>query len=87
MGKRVMSMDVSRKRRKGRPKRRYGLLMHVLTEKVLVGEEGHDQANWRGLVRNIKVGNDVGPIIVIKKTQILDVKGCLEPTKAKVWPT
>ena len=35
-----------------------GLIMHVLTEKVSVGEEGQDQATWRGLVRSVKVGQD-----------------------------
>ena len=52
--KRVMVMDVRRKRRKGRPKRRWmDSIKNDLTEKGLSGEEAQDRAAWRRLIQNI----------------------------------
>ena len=56
-----MRTDVEGKRRKGRQKRRWMDSVRVdLREKGLSGEETHNRAEWRELVRNIdpEVGND-----------------------------
>ena len=58
VGKRVMV--VPGKRRRGRPKRRWlDNIQNDLLERELSWEEAQDRVEWRRLIRNIKVGNDV----------------------------
>ena len=53
-------MDVDGRRRKGRPKRRWMDSVNVdLREKGLSGEETHNKAMWRQLVRYIEVEKDL----------------------------
>ncbi len=54
VGRRVMGMDVQGRRNRGRPKRRWmDSVRDDLREKGLTGEEVHDRAAWRRLVRNV----------------------------------
>ena len=54
VGKRVMGMEVPRKIRRGRPKRRWSDSIRIdLSERELSGEELEDRAKWRRLIRNI----------------------------------
>ena len=53
-GKRVMEMEVPWRRNRGRPKRRWSDSGKVdLKEKGLEGNEFHDRARWRRLVKNV----------------------------------
>ena len=54
VGRRVMVMKVPRKRRIGRPKRRWlDNIRNDLSEIELSGEEAQDRVQWRRLIRNI----------------------------------
>ncbi len=54
MGRIVMGMDVQGRRNRGRPKRRWmDIVRDDLREKGLTGEEVHERAAWRRLVRNV----------------------------------
>ena len=51
MGKRLMVMKVSGRRRRGRPKRRW--LNNISNDLSDRGEEAQDRVKWRRLIRNI----------------------------------
>ena len=54
VGKRVMEMEVQGTRNRGRPKQRWmDSVKEDLREKELTGDEVHDRAMWRRLVRNV----------------------------------
>ena len=54
VGKRVMVMEVTGKRRRGRLKRRWSDdIKNDLSEIELSGEEAQDRVQWRSLIRNI----------------------------------
>ena len=54
IGKRVMGMEVSGKRRRGRPKRRWlDNIKNDLSERDLSGEDAQYRDKWRRLVRHI----------------------------------
>ncbi len=54
VGRRVMGMEVQGRRNRGRPKRRWlDSVKEDLREKGLTGEEVHERAAWRRLVRNV----------------------------------
>ena len=49
-----MVMEVPGKRRGGRPKRRWlDTIKNDLSERELSGEDAHDRAKWRRLIRHI----------------------------------
>ena len=53
-GKRVTAMEVPRKRRRGRPKRRWlDSIRNDLSERELSREDTQDHAKWRRLIRHI----------------------------------
>ena len=54
VGKRVMGMEVSGKRRRGRPKRRWlDNIKNRLSQRVLSGEEAQNRVQWRRLIKHI----------------------------------
>ena len=54
VGKRVMGMEVPRKRIRGRPERRWlDNTNNDLLERELSGEDAQDRAKWRRLIRHI----------------------------------
>ena len=54
VAKRVMAMEVPRKRRRGRPNRRWmDTIGNDLSEKELSREDTQDRAKWRRLIRHI----------------------------------
>ena len=54
VGKIVMGMEVPRKRRRGRPTRRWmDTIGNDLSERELSREDTQDRAKWRSLIRHI----------------------------------
>ena len=54
VGKRVVAMNVPRKRRSGRPKRRWlDSIRNDLSERELSREDAQDRAKWRRLIIHI----------------------------------
>ena len=54
VGKSVMGMEVSGKRMRGRPKRKWlDNIKNDLSEKELSGEDVQDWVQWRRLIKNI----------------------------------
>ena len=54
VGKRVMAMEVPRKKRRGRPKRRWlDSIGNDLSERELSRDDAQDRARWRRLIRHI----------------------------------
>ena len=54
VGKRVMGMEVTGKRRRGRPKRRWlDSIRNDLSERGLSEEDAQDRPRWRRLIRHI----------------------------------
>ena len=54
LGKRLMTMEVPWKRRRGRPKRRWlDSIRNDLSDRELAGEDSQDRAKWRRLIRHI----------------------------------
>ena len=54
VGKRVMAMEVSGNKRRGRPKRRWlDSIRNDLSERELSKENAQDRAKWRRIIRHI----------------------------------